>query len=73
MKEGFWKRLSDVIAWVGFGSMILLAYTINGSGIAKSFDAVIVSATAWLFFGVVNYLISGSLRLLPWRDVEDQE
>ena len=62
------ERFSNVLAWFGFGSMILLAYSVNGS-----VDAVIVSATAWLFFGVVNYLISGSLRLLPWRDVEDQE
>ena len=60
------ERFSNVLAWFGFGSMILLAYTINGSGIAKSFDAVIVSATAWLFFGVVNYLMVGRFRLLPW-------
>ena len=55
------ERFSNVLAWFGFGSMILLAYSVNGS-----VDAVIVSATAWLFFGVVNYLMVGRFRLLPW-------
>jgi len=55
------KRFSKVPAWFGFGSMIFLAYSVKGS-----VDAVIVSATAWLFFGVVNYLMVGRFRLLPW-------
>ena len=59
------ERFSNVLAWFGFGSMILLAYSVNGS-----VDAVIVSATAWLFFGVVNYLMVGRFRLLPWVEVK---
>jgi hypothetical protein len=58
------ERFSNVLAWFGFGSMILLAYSVNGS--VGSVDAVIVSATVWLFFGVVNYLMVGRFRLLPW-------
>ena len=55
--KGFFRRLSDVIAWIGFGLMILAVYNLDDN---ERFGV-----------GVINYLLSGSLRLLPWRKLDE--
>ena len=64
-KKGFRYRLSNVLAWVGLLNLVFWF------SVAKGMDALIVSVGSWLFLGVINYLMVGSLRLLPWRDIED--
>ena len=51
VKEGFWKRLSDVIAWFGLLNLVFWFYVIN------TMDAFIVSIGSWFCFGVINYLM----------------
>lgn len=63
-KKSFRYRLSNVLAWVGFGCLVWGGY----GGWTEGFLAV--GAFVWVFFGVINYLMVGSLRLLPWRDIE---
>ena len=64
--KGFFRRLSDVIAWIGFGLMILAVYNINDFN-----ERFGVGVGVWFGFGVINYLLSGSLRLIPWRKLEE--
>ena len=64
--KGFFRRLSDVIAWFGFGLMILAVYNVD------DFDERFgVGGIVWFGVGVINYLLSGSLRLLPWRKLDE--
>jgi hypothetical protein len=64
--KGFFRRLSDVIAWIGFGTLVVMAY--EGDGFEEKF---IYSAMTWFGIGVINYLLSGSLRLIPWRKLDE--
>ena len=64
-KQGFKYRVSNVLAWLGFGTVVL---TIVGTWDLKD----IGFALAFQFFiGVINYLMIGNFRLLPWRDIND--
>jgi hypothetical protein len=63
--KGFFRRLSDVIAWIGFGLMILAVYNLDDN------ERFGVGAGVWFGVGVINYLLSGSLRLLPWRKLDE--
>ena len=64
--KGFFRRLSDVIAWLGFGLMILAVYNINV--FEQRFG---VGGLVWFGVGVINYLMVGSFRLLPWRKLDE--
>jgi len=81
------ERLSNILAWFGFGYPALLLF---GGIIAEftSLDEIIQiladthnyrveeALMSLVVYGVcltINYLMVGSLRLLPWRDIEDQE
>jgi len=74
-KKGFKYRLSNVLAWVGSFFLITvlveiavsLAYDKNMWGWEESF---FTGLALYIGCAVVNYLIVGSLRLLPWRDIE---
>ena len=69
-KKGFKYRLSNVLAWLGFGVVIC---TIPGSILSFDMDGIgwMSAALAFqCFIGVINYLMIGSFRLLPWRDIE---
>lgn len=63
-KKGFKYRLSNVLAWLGFG---VVAYNIIA---LNEFDYVGGALLFHCFLGVINYLMIGSFRLLPWRDIE---
>lgn len=63
-KKGFRYRLSNVLAWGGFGCLVWGSY----GGWTDGW--VLVGAFVWALFGVINYLMVGSLRLLPWREIE---
>jgi hypothetical protein len=68
-KKGFRYRLSNVLAWFGLlnlGFWFFVGYVSSALIVLP----LIVSIGSWLFFGLINYLMVGSLRLLPWRDIE---
>lgn len=63
-KKGFKYRVSNVLAWLGLGTVVL---TIVSSW---DIDAIGAALVFQCFLGVINYLMMGSFRLLPWRDIE---
>ena len=67
-KKGFRYRLSNVLALGGFGCFLWGCHDYSLDRITES---IILGAFVWAFFGVINYLMVGSLRLLPWKDIED--
>ena len=64
--KGFFRRLSDVIAWLGFGLMILAVYNLDDFN-----ERFGVGAVVWFGVGVINYLMVGSFRLLPWHKLDE--
>jgi hypothetical protein len=71
MKEeprGFKYRLSDVLAWLGFSLLLFcsfIAWTENES--LKGFlDGLAFGLPFHIFFGILNYLLVGRMRLIPW-------
>ena len=64
--KGFFRRVSDVTSWFGFGLMVVMVY--EGDNFNEKF---IFSAIVWFGIGVINYLLSGSLRLLPWLKLDE--
>jgi|TARA_B110000879_G_C10707830_1_gene331673 high-affinity Fe2+/Pb2+ permease len=80
-KNTFRYRLSNVIAWIGllggvtFSGFIAFAFLvlIVGNSIAGAEDFLIPSLGVLATCALINYLMVGSVRLLPWRDIEDQE
>lgn len=63
-KKGFRYRLSNVLLWSALGGIAL------GIILGDGFDVIMATIWLWLSVGVINYLMMGSLRLLPWRDIE---
>ena len=63
--KGLWKRPSDVIAWFGFGLMVVVVY--NGVTVAEK---LVFGGIAWLLVGEINHQLYGSFRLLPWRKLD---
>jgi len=86
-KKGFRYRLSNVLAWFGFSALIgmpflwvagFVAYTLSpvtyrGPSSDDFNEPLIIVLLCYLGCALVNYLMVGSPRLLPWRDIEDQE
>jgi hypothetical protein len=83
--KGFLKRLSDVIAWFGFiySASFWIAFLMVEIGVSGEavFNVVkyIYPPYPYVFFvafglypccALINYLMGGSLRLLPWKDIE---
>jgi hypothetical protein len=78
-KKGFKYRLSNVLTWVGSAGAVFAM----PSGIYilirefKGYSNVNLWEEFWLFgltylgCAVINYLMVGSLRLLPWRKLDE--
>jgi len=66
-KKGFKYRLSNVLAWLGFGVVV---YTIPVSILSFEIEKLLGVVAFQCFIGVINYLMMGSFRLLPWRSIE---
>jgi len=75
MKKGVWDRVSNVLAWFGFGiTVVTILIVIMKWRFTYSFLLMVIFALGFQgFLATINYLMVGSLRLLPWRDIEDQE
>ena len=64
MNVSFLERFSNVLAWLGF---VVTVLTIFNSINFMRFDDSIWGALAFYgFCAIVNYLLVGRLRLLPW-------
>lgn len=77
-KKGFRYRLSNVIAWVGsLGGgwviimLVMIAYRLNDTDHIRGWEEPFFTGLAvYLGCAVINYLLVGSLRLLPWQHIE---
>ena len=77
-KNTFRYRLSNVIAWIGLlGTVAFSGFTalvflslIMGNSIKGAEDFLIPSLSVLATCALINYLMVGSLRLLPWKDIE---
>jgi hypothetical protein len=74
-KKGFRYRLSNVLAWLGFGiTVVTILIVIMEWRFTYDLLWMVIFALGFQgFLGTINYLMLGSFRLLPWRDIEDQE
>ena len=85
LMETFTVRLSNVLAWFGF-SFIVINYIAGFMRLEFITDTWIQSPSGYISdaeFGVmwlvyigcaaVNYLMSGRMRLLPWRGVRPSD
>jgi hypothetical protein len=78
-KKGFRYRLSNVLAWggsLGGGFLIVMLVVIAARSADgyKTYDLeepAAMGLAVYLGCALINYLMVGSLRLLPWRDIED--
>jgi hypothetical protein len=79
-KTGFKHRASNVVAWVGFiipavfwFFLILDAIGLNGKIIFEVYPRDLQELIAFGLYpccAVINYLMVGKMRLLPWKDIE---
>lgn len=71
-KKGFRYRLSNVLAWVGLlGGCYCIVMLVNFYGAIKGWEEpIFIGLAVYLGCALINYLMVGSLRLLPWRDIE---
>jgi len=57
MPEGFWDRVSGLMAWFGLCNLWFWPWINEPFG---------VGILWWIGIGAVNYLLVGSWRLVPW-------
>jgi hypothetical protein len=79
METTFKERISNVISWAGFLCLVpspislFVGYVVGGKDRALA-EFLIVFAIfgmgVWIVVGVVNYLLCGNLRLIPWEEKE---
>jgi len=73
-KKGFRYRLSNVLAWVGSlgggGLVVLLVVIVARWPVLRWEEPVFTTLAVYLGCALINYLMVGSLRLLPWKDIE---
>ena len=70
-KKGFRYRLSNVLAWGGSlwgGWWIFLL--VNFLDDIRRWEEFIFMGLVYLGCALINYLMVGSPRLLPWKDIE---
>ena len=72
------ERFSNVIAWVGFSFLVVNVSAVAGdldliiklflfSSYGEfRFDELVILATVYVGCAVVNYLLVGRFRFLPW-------
>jgi len=78
VKKGFRYRLSNVLAWVGslgggwliYMLVAIAARSADGYSINGWEEPFFTGLAVYLGCALINYLMVGSLRLLPWRDIE---
>jgi len=71
MKEeakGFKYRLSDVFSWLGFTILLFFISIIwtDNESIEGFLGGLVFGLPFHIFFGILNYLLVGRMRLIPW-------
>ena len=71
MKEeakGFKNRLSDVLAWLGFSILLFITFYswMNDESLKGFLSGLVFGLPCHIFFGILNYLLAGRMRLIPW-------
>jgi len=64
MKARLMERFRNVLAWFGISLLILSIYVV-----ITTTTKVLFGLAGQGLIGVINYLIMGSFRLLPWRAI----
>lgn len=72
-------RVSNVLAWAGFPFLPSLFICLVMSLLTQDKDynlaaaiAIIYGLLIWLPSGIVNYIMVGSFRVLPWKKIEEE-
>ena len=72
-------RISNVLAWVGIPflpslSICLVMLLLTQDKYYSIFVAIaiIFGLLIWLPAGIVNYIMVGSFRVLPWKQIEEE-
>jgi len=69
MKEetkGFKYRLSDVLAWLGFSLLLFITFIGWMSSDSMLIAGLVFGLPCHIFLGILNYLLVGRMRLIPW-------
>jgi len=61
-------RVRNVLAWTGFPFLPSLFIEFN----LAAAIAIIYGLLIWLPSGIVNYIMVGSFRVLPWKKIEEE-
>ena len=72
-------RVSNVLAWAGFPFLPTLFICLVMSLLTQdkvynvaAAIAIIYGLLIWLPSGIVNYIMVGSFRVLPWKKIEEE-
>jgi|TARA_B110000977_G_C10641326_1_gene324173 hypothetical protein len=72
-------RISNVLAWVGIPFLPSLSICLVMLLLTQDKDysifvaiAIIYGLLIWLPAGIVNYIMVGSFRVLPWKQIEEE-
>ena len=72
-------RISNALAWVGIPflpslSICLVMLLLTQDKYYSIFVAIaiIFGLLIWLPAGIVNYIMVGSFRVLPWKQIEEE-
>lgn len=72
-------RVSNVLAWAGFPflpslsiCLVILLLTQDKYYSVFAAIAIIYGLLIWLPSGIVNYIMVGSFRVLPWKKIEEE-
>ena len=72
-------RISNVLAWVGIPLLPSLSICLVMLLLTQDKDysifvaiAIIYGLLIWLPAGIVNYIMVGSFRVLPWKQIEEE-
>ena len=72
-------RISNVLAWVGIPFLPSLSICLVMLLLTQDKDysifvaiAIIFGLLIWLPAGIVNYIMVGSFRVLPWKQIKEE-
>jgi len=72
-------RISNALAWVGIPFLPSLSICLVMLLLTQDKDysifvaiAIIYGLLIWLPAGIVNYIMVGSFRVLPWKQIEEE-
>lgn len=72
-------RVRNVLAWTGFPFLPSLFICLVMSLLTQYMEfnlaaaiAIIYGLLIWLPSGIVNYIMVGSFRVLPWKKIEEE-